>query len=693
MKKKCSLIASRKTGSIALAVASLALAGVIPGPRADQMLFDFGADASITQPGAGGPTTYWNNITTVGTDPAGSLFGLVDTEGNTTLAWLYMIARFNGPNENGTLASTAYPTSATRDTLYGNTEEWQTLTGVFPEFILSGLTQGGTYNLTFYASRTGVSDNRETRYTVTGANTQSVDYDPANNIDAMVQVTGVVANDFTEIGIRLEPGPNNNNAYHFTYLGVLKLEDTATGQAWLFDFGSDASLTEAVEPEPETWWNNVTTTVGTDDAGVLTDLVTPDGSATGAGLEMVARFNGANTAGSTAATVYPTTATSDSLFGNTEAFSGLSDVFPEFKLTGLNPLAVYDFVFYGSRTATDNRETRYTVTGANSAFGDLNAGGNVDNTVQVTGLKPTAAGELTVNVGPGPNNNNANHFTYLGVMQVDWSQPFTPRILVDLGAAGTPSDAAAGVTDSWNNVTEAVGSTDDGVLADMVTVDGTPTAIGWQMVSRFNGANTNGTQDPAPYPVSATRDSLYGNTEEWGTLTDIFPVFKLTGLTPGAAYDLTFYASRVTGGADNRETQFTVTGATETVVYFNPVDNVDQSVSAMDVVPDAAGEITVALTPGPNNDNGYHFTYLGVLQLDWEQAPPADPATLSEAVFADGVFSFTLSGTVGATYRIQGSSTLDAWSDLQNVTLTGATETVEVNEPGSWQFYRAVNAQ
>ena len=34
----------------------------------------------------------------------------------------------------------------------------------------------------------------------------------------------------------------------------------------------------------------------------------------------------ANTAGATTSTVYPTTATSDSLFGNTEAFSGLSNI-------------------------------------------------------------------------------------------------------------------------------------------------------------------------------------------------------------------------------------------------------------------------------------------------------------------------------------------------------------------------------
>lgn len=697
MRKHSFPLAGRKPGpsftSTALAVLGAAFLAASPDALGEQMLFDFGADASITQPGAGGPTTYWNNITTIGTDPGGALVDLVDTDGEVTTLFLYMVAPFNGANENGTPSATVYPGTATRDSLYGNTEEWNGQVNVFPQFTLSGFDPDASYDMTFYASRMGVGDNRETRYTLTGKTTQVVDYNPANNVDELITVPGFQSDDFGSLTILLQPGPNNDNGYHFTYLGVMKIEDTASGQTWLFDFGSDSSLTEAVEPEPEASWNNVTTTVGTDPAGVLADLVTTEGAATGATLEMVARFNGANTAGSTAATVYPTTATSDSLFGNTEPFNGLENVLPAFKLTGLNPLASYDFTFYGSRGATDNRETRYTVTGANSALGDLNAAGNMDETVQVAGVKPTESGEITVSVTPGPNNNNGSHFTYLGVMQVDWTKPFTPRILVDLGATGTPTDETAGATESWNNITQGVAGTDDGMLEALVTVDGTATSINWQMISRFNGANENGTQDPAPYPVNATRDSMYGNTEEWSGLTDILPAFKLTGLTPGVAYDITFYASRMTGGADNRETQYTVSGSTETVVFFDPVDNVDQSASVSGMEPDAAGEILIAIAPGPNNDNSYHFTYLGVLQLDWEQAAAADPATLSAPAYADGVFSFTLSGTAGATYQVQGSSTLDAWSDLESVTLTADSEVVEVNEAEAWQFYRAVNAQ
>ncbi|MCP5528556.1 MAG: PAS domain-containing protein [Verrucomicrobiales bacterium] len=688
----------RSTGCFRRAALPVVLAGAfcagLPPLRAGQMLFDFGAPDSPTQPGAGGPVTHWNNITTVGTDPVGTLFDLVDSEGNVTTMYLWMLARFNGANENGTIAATRYPSTATRDSLYGNTEDFNGMADIYPEFRLAALPVGEVYDLTFYASRTGVTDNRETRYTITGSNATVLDYDPANNVDETVTASGIAADMFGEITIGLEPGPNNSNGNHFTYLGALEVKLVSTGQTWLFDFGSGNSPTEAVEPEPEVYWNNLPTAIGIDPAGVLPDLVTTDGSATGAALEMVARFNGANTSGSTAATVYPTSATRDSLFGNTETFSGLDNVLPVFKLTGLDPRTSYDFTFYGSRTGvSDVRETRFTVSGSNAAVGDLDAANNVDATVAVSGVKPAATGEVTISITPGPNNNNGNHFTYLGVMQVDWTPPFTPRILVDLGATGTPTDATAGVTEIWNNLTQSVAGTGDGVLERLLTVDGTATSINWEMISRFNGANENGTQDPAPYPISATRDSMYGNTEVWSGLENIFPAFKLTGLTPGVPYDLVLYASRM-GVSDNRETQFTITGATETVEFLNVAVNVDQTVSVTGLEPNAAGEISIALAPGPNNDNGNHFTYLGVLQLDWEQAPPAGPATLSGAQLTDGGFTFTLSGTIGATYQVQGSATLaaDSWNDVQSVTLASESQPVAIDQAGAWQFYRAVAA-
>jgi hypothetical protein len=145
---------------------------------------------------------------------------------------------------------------------------------------------------------------------------------------------------------------------------------------------------------------------------------------TNIGLVMIRRFNGANTNGNLASTVFPQEATRDSLFGNTESFSGLANVFPSFKLTGLDSLLEYDFTFYASRMSVgDNRETGYTITGSNSGFGALNPVVNVEKVVMVTGIKPDVAGEITIDLAPTENNVNSYHFTYLGAMKVETKPP------------------------------------------------------------------------------------------------------------------------------------------------------------------------------------------------------------------------------------------------------------------------------
>jgi hypothetical protein len=90
-------------------------------------------------------------------------------------------------------------------------------------------------------------------------------------------------------------------------------------------------------------------------------------------------------------------------------------------------MRTYDFTFYASRLGvTDNRETGYTVTGFNSGFIALNAAANVDKSVTLTDMVPTAAGEITISLAPTAANNNANHFTYLGVLKIE-PTPITPR--------------------------------------------------------------------------------------------------------------------------------------------------------------------------------------------------------------------------------------------------------------------------
>ncbi len=485
---------------------------------AQSFLFDFGAAATPTGfgPPPGDPENYWNNVLeAVGTSPTGQLSNLVTTANVPTDIGLTMLSRFNGVNANGTSAASVFPPRATQDSLFGNTEMFNELSDVFPSFQLTHLNTNRTYHFTFYASRLGVNDNRETGYTVTGQNSASAALNAANNVDGTAAVAAIVPDAQGSITISLAPTANNNNANHFTYLGAMRMDavpeqqpitftkepvdqtvsehmpafftagvlgtppyfiqwfsndvaipnahqltltlaavtmemegsrysvtvsNLAFGatssnavlhvvpspqnpaqQTWLFDFGGGNTTGYGPAPDdPFNFWNNLTTAVGSSDTGRLTNLVTTMNAPTTMGVVMVRRFNGANENGTTSSPFLPARATGDSLYGNTEMFGGQANIFPGFKLVGLDAGRLYDLTFYASRLGVgDNRETGYTVTGTGTHFVALNAANNVTNTATLTGVAPTGAGEIAIDLAPTPNNNNANHFTYLGVLRVD----------------------------------------------------------------------------------------------------------------------------------------------------------------------------------------------------------------------------------------------------------------------------------
>ncbi len=68
---------------------------------------------------------------------------------------------------------------ATQDSLFGNSVTFNDIVAT-PSFRLTNLTLNQNYTFTFYASRTDVTDNRSTDYTVTGATTRVAVIDPAS---------------------------------------------------------------------------------------------------------------------------------------------------------------------------------------------------------------------------------------------------------------------------------------------------------------------------------------------------------------------------------------------------------------------------------------------------------------------------------------------------------------------------------
>jgi hypothetical protein len=183
-------------------------------------------------------------------------------------------------------------------------------------------------------------------------------------------------------------------------------------------------------------------------------------------------------------------------------------------------------------------------------------------------------------------------------------------ILIDFGLSSqrTSPDGIA-----WNNVDE---TTQHGLVdLPLLKADGSPSGIKLDVVSPFAGPNPGGTkQESLGYPLSATRDSLYANVEPFNNRADVTPVLRLSGLDPRGAYVFTFFASRL-GAGDDRTTRYTVEGAVTKTADLDAAENLDRSAATGAVTPRADGTVTITLTPGPTNNNGNHFTYLGVLEI------------------------------------------------------------------------------
>jgi len=123
----------------------------------------------------------WNNLQDPRQD---TIYNLVNKEQQSTGISIWINDAFNGVNTNGTSspnASLNLPASATSDSFYGNEVVFEGATEPTAGLTLSDLSQDKKYSFTFFASRNGVTDNREAKYVVIGNSIDSVYLDAANN--------------------------------------------------------------------------------------------------------------------------------------------------------------------------------------------------------------------------------------------------------------------------------------------------------------------------------------------------------------------------------------------------------------------------------------------------------------------------------------------------------------------------------
>lgn len=181
----------------------------------NQIAIDFGGPDRIT-------LGTWNNIT----DPkAGSVADLVNREGLKTGISIAITGAFNLPNWVGEIADASLdiPESASTDSFFGNTGGFGDGNTPTAELTVSGLDLDTPYDFSFFASRGGVGDNRETKYTVEGQTTEVVKLNAANNISEIATVSDMLPKEDGSVTISLEAGESNDNGDKFYYLGAMKI--------------------------------------------------------------------------------------------------------------------------------------------------------------------------------------------------------------------------------------------------------------------------------------------------------------------------------------------------------------------------------------------------------------------------------------------------------------------------------------
>lgn len=204
----------------------------------------------------------------------------------------------------------------------------------------------------------------------------------------------------------------------------------------------------------------------------------------------------------------------------------------------------------------------------------------------------------------------------------------------DAGAAwATPSSA------NYNAIN--VNPTDPANLILFNTMDSTGawTGIGAQASGFFTGANYNGPtagagtasgDAAAIFHPGALNDNAFGHVGTFNGTTNPTGTVLFSGLdaSGNTTYSFTMFGSRM-GVADNRETQYTVSGVNSGVSLLNTSANTSNVANVLDIVPNANGEITLSITAGPNNTSASKFWYLGALRIESTTSTIPEPGTLS----------------------------------------------------------------
>ncbi len=171
-------------------------------------------------------------------------------------------------------------------------------------------------------------------------------------------------------------------------------------------------------------------------------------------------------------------------------------------------------------------------------------------------------------------------------------------IYFDLGTANYT------VAGNWNTVTSYL----PGVhVSNAIDNSGNATSVAYNCLDDFSFTSEGGDPGLTAYPLNAGIDSFYLRS------TNSSATILIGGLTPGQAYDFTFFGSRNSSGP--RALDISIG---QESVYIDAAYNENNTVSINQVSPNASGIVTINVDLASNSS----FGYLGVIEINGQFGQP-----------------------------------------------------------------------
>ena len=241
----------------------------------------------------------------------------------------------------------------------------------------------------------------------------------------------------------------------------ITITNVNAASTFLIDFGGATYKTTT------SGWNTVVNPSVMSSAQTLKDSSNLTTSAT---VRITNAFGGENMEGTTASTVYPASASRDSFWLGSAG--GVTDDSAQVVVAGLTKTSTYNFTFYASRLISDtaNRTGQYKI--GNTTV-ELNATNNVNNTVSINDVIPSATGSVTINI----NRKTNAWYGYLGVLKI---------VEVSTNSTSTATSTPSNISPTANagtdkSITQPVSTTT--LTGSGTDSDGTISSYLWSYIS------------------------------------------------------------------------------------------------------------------------------------------------------------------------------------------------------------------